>query len=233
MLEPAAVGDDGRVPRKLEPGVVVQVPLPTGRFAYGRASRDSSVWFYQHITDAPGQPPVGSRKFLFRIGLDEVDEELLAKWEEVGNDPFTSADEALPLPTSINDMRTAWPAGPPQTLESYLAESRDLAERLLRAPDDQSVYKIGIDLFHLGSRNGPEGKVADSISGSLHWIWGDLTNSVDAPNADPDLTRATERMRRAAREWLAVYDDPGARARYLDHWQYDECGDRRPRENER
>jgi hypothetical protein len=121
---------------------------------------------------------------------------------------------------------------PSQSLESYLSESHDLADRLVNAPDDDAVFKLGMDLFQLGSRNGPEGHEADAIVSSVHWIWGDLTDAVDALDADPDTTEATQKMRRAAREWLSVVKDPAARARYLDHWQYDECGDGRPPETE-
>ena len=61
----------------------------------------------------------------------------------------------------------------------------------------------------------------------LYLIWGSLTDGIDGPQRDPAATAAwaTEAMRRAAREWLAMsHADLTARTEYLDRWVYEECG---------
>ena len=46
--------------RRPRVGDVIQVTLPTGRYAYGRVLRDASVAFYSGTTVQPGLPPVGT-----------------------------------------------------------------------------------------------------------------------------------------------------------------------------
>ena len=91
------------MPRKPKPGLVVQVPLPDGRFAYGRIYRDATVCFYRQASRTPGQPPIGSRDFAFCIG---VYDDVVARWERVGADPFDSDDTAWPPAKSIQDPIT-------------------------------------------------------------------------------------------------------------------------------
>ena len=49
-------------------GDIFQIPLPNGRFAYGKVFRDASVGIYDTIFDAPAQPPIKS-SFAFIVGL--------------------------------------------------------------------------------------------------------------------------------------------------------------------
>jgi hypothetical protein len=56
--------------RKPQAGEVVQFALPDGRFAYGRVLNGGSVAFYRDTTEAPGNPPIGSRDFQFIVGVD-------------------------------------------------------------------------------------------------------------------------------------------------------------------
>ena len=79
---------------------MVQIPLPDGRFAYGRVYGDATVCFYRRTSMEPGQPPIGSRDFAFCVG---VYEDVLARWERVGADPFDSDTETWPPPTAILD----------------------------------------------------------------------------------------------------------------------------------
>jgi hypothetical protein len=52
-------------------GDVIQLTLPSGRYAYGRVLRDASVAFYSETTPEPGAPPVGSRSYQFVVGVYE------------------------------------------------------------------------------------------------------------------------------------------------------------------
>jgi hypothetical protein len=54
---------------RFKPGDVFQISLPDGRYAYGRVYRDASVGIYRQITDEPDSPPVGSRDFMFNVGM--------------------------------------------------------------------------------------------------------------------------------------------------------------------
>ncbi len=89
--------------KKRHPGDVVEVPLPRGRFAYGRVYRDASVGFYRTRTAEPGQPPIGSRDFVFVVGVYDRELQTL---RVVGLDPFASAEDEWPPPTSIRDVIT-------------------------------------------------------------------------------------------------------------------------------
>lgn len=91
-----------RVPRV---GDVVQLPLPDGRFAYERVLRDAGVAFYSEYSEDPGMPPIGSRDFLFAVGVyadvlrqDDV--------PVVGTDPLDTNEDGWPPPTVIEDPIT-------------------------------------------------------------------------------------------------------------------------------
>ena len=73
--------------KKQKPGDVFQIPLPDGRFAYGRVYDDASVAIYRSITEEPLQPPIGSRDFLFTVGLYS---DILQKgeWKIISHDPM-------------------------------------------------------------------------------------------------------------------------------------------------
>ena len=71
--------------RRPPPGSVIQLPLPDGRFAYGRVYRDAAVCFYRYATRLPSEPPIGLRNFAFCVG---VYDDVVASWEVVGVDGF-------------------------------------------------------------------------------------------------------------------------------------------------
>ena len=59
--------------RRPRVGAVIQLTLPSGRYAYGRVLRDANVAFYSETTTEPGLPPVGSRDYQFVVGVyDDV-----------------------------------------------------------------------------------------------------------------------------------------------------------------
>ena len=90
--------------RRPKPGTVIQVPIPDGRYAYGRVYRDATVCFYTRKSDGPGAPPVGERDFVFCVG---VYDDALRNWQPVGFDPFDdSDDDGWPPPCSVRDPIT-------------------------------------------------------------------------------------------------------------------------------
>lgn len=86
-------------------GDVVQITLPSGKYAYGRVLRDASVAFYRTITEQPGEPPVGSREYQFVVAVyDDVLES--DKAPVVGHDPSQSAEDEWPPPYCVRDPIT-------------------------------------------------------------------------------------------------------------------------------
>jgi hypothetical protein len=88
--------------RKPQVGDVIQVTLPSGRYAYGRVLRDASVAFYRKTTAEPGVPPVGSRDYQFVVGV--YDDVLTSEdVSVVGHDPSQDHEDDWPPPSSIRD----------------------------------------------------------------------------------------------------------------------------------
>jgi len=82
-------------------GDIFEIPLPNGRFAYGKVFRDASVGIYETVSDTPMRPPIQSA-FAFVVGLYEY---ILADgiWSIVGQEPFESTDAEWPPPYFIKD----------------------------------------------------------------------------------------------------------------------------------
>ena len=84
-----------------KPGDVFQIPLPDGRFAYGRVFRDASVGIYKQVSAAPQSPP-DREEFAFIVGLYK-DVLTSGRWPIIGRRPFPDEDAAWPPPKSIKD----------------------------------------------------------------------------------------------------------------------------------
>jgi hypothetical protein len=84
-------------------------------------------------------------------------------------------------------------------------------------PYEESSFVLGCAVDYL----------LTSITASrLYQVWAALQDWFDLNVAErPEALAA---MRRAASEWVAVKDDPLSRDTYLDHWQYDVLGYKRP-----
>jgi hypothetical protein len=83
-------------------GDIFQVPLPDGRFAYGKVFRDASVGIYDTVFDSPVKLPIKS-PFAFFVGLYKyILEDGI--WPIVGHEPFASTDEEWPPPYFIRDV---------------------------------------------------------------------------------------------------------------------------------
>ena len=90
--------------KKIRPkiGDVFQITLPNSKYAYGRVYKDASIGIYKYLSDEPNSPPIGSRDFLFIVGMYN---DLLKTGELpiIGQDKFTSEESAWPPPTFIKD----------------------------------------------------------------------------------------------------------------------------------
>jgi hypothetical protein len=132
--------------RKARVGDVIQVTLPTGRYAYGRVLQDASVAFYSRTTAEPGLPPVGSRDYQFVVGV--YDDVLGSEGAPVvGHDPSQGPEDDWPPPNSVRDpisgamriyhhghMRTATP-GEAEGLEpAAVWDIHHLIDRLMGIP---------------------------------------------------------------------------------------------------
>lgn len=83
-------------------GDIFQIPLPDGRFAYGKVFWDASVGIYRKVFDEPTEPPIRSR-FAFIVGLyDDILKS--GVWPIVGHEPFASEEDTWPPPNYIKDI---------------------------------------------------------------------------------------------------------------------------------
>jgi hypothetical protein len=88
--------------KRPSPGAVVQIELPSGRYAYGRVYAEAALGIYSQTTDEPRKPPIGSRDFQFIVGV--YNKVLTSgKWPVVGEDPFGENEDPWPPPGCIID----------------------------------------------------------------------------------------------------------------------------------
>lgn len=87
---------------RVKPGDVFEIPLPDGRFAYGRVYDDAGVAIYKVVFTESGSPPIGTREFLFHVGLYR-DVLKSGEWPVVGKDPFVNGESSWPPPKFILD----------------------------------------------------------------------------------------------------------------------------------
>jgi Immunity protein 26 len=83
-------------------GDVFEIPLPNQKFAYGRVYDDAGVGVYKEISDLPDNPPIGSREFMFNVGM-YADILKSGEWRIIANDPFINED-SFPPPSFIKDI---------------------------------------------------------------------------------------------------------------------------------
>jgi immunity protein 26 of polymorphic toxin system len=94
-----------RAKQRFRPSDVFQIALPNGKYAYGRVYRDASVGIYKQLSDDPNTPPIGSRDFMFFVGMYE-DILTSGKVPIVGRDRFENEEAAWPPPYSVKDSIT-------------------------------------------------------------------------------------------------------------------------------
>ena len=130
---------------KVKPRDVFQIPLPDGRFAYGRVYDDASIGIYSTTTDEPLHPPIGSRSYLFFVGLYS---DILEKgfWQIIGHDAFAPDESSWPPPYFVRDiisgdyqiyhrgeMRPAKPEEVEGLEEAAVYDSQHIVQRIMKS----------------------------------------------------------------------------------------------------
>jgi hypothetical protein len=87
---------------KVKIGDVFEIPLPNGKYAYGRVYDDAGVGIYNEVSDVAKTPPIGSRNFMFNVGLYE-DILKFGEWEIIGKDLFVEGESTFPPPEYVKD----------------------------------------------------------------------------------------------------------------------------------
>ena len=111
------------------------------------------------------------------------------------------------------------------TPQEALAAIRVHSEELVAGT--VNPYEAGREI-HSTAMSAASGDSTDAEQCWALWLlWGALTDWVEMkPN---EQAEAEESMRRAAEEWLALYDGEPQWRRYFDHWLYTEMGMERPK----
>lgn len=91
--------------KKLKVGAIFQIDLPDGKYAYCRLYKDATIGVYRQVTSDPNSPPVGSRDFLFQVGIKESVLSL-GQFPLVGLDEFAKGESSWPEPTFMQDPIT-------------------------------------------------------------------------------------------------------------------------------
>jgi hypothetical protein len=103
----------------------VRILLPDGRIAFARVLRDASIAIYRGTWNGDDRPPIGSRDFVFVVGIYDAD---LLALPVVGSDP-ASGDDDWPPPAAIRPIlpRDRWKIYERGVIrESSLEEARSL-----------------------------------------------------------------------------------------------------------
>lgn len=87
--------------RRRKVGDVYAIPLPNGKFAFGRAFRDAGIGIYHHIGKDINDLPQ-EEEYQFIVGIYESALKS-GSWPFVENRPFKSEDEEWPPPSCIKD----------------------------------------------------------------------------------------------------------------------------------
>lgn len=87
--------------RKLKLGDVYKIPLPDGRFAYGRLFKEFTLGIYKDILEE-GKVLPSNEKYMFFVG---VYKDLLqdGEWTVIENRPFLTDDDAWGPPLCVID----------------------------------------------------------------------------------------------------------------------------------
>lgn len=131
------------MPKKIrfKVGDVFQISLPDGKYAYGRIYRDASVGVYEQVSDLPGEPPIGSRAFMFIVGMYE-DVLTSGKCPIVGFDGFEDEQSQWPPPNFIKDKISG------KYSIYYKGEIRRASEEECKGLEEAAVW----DLHHIVDR---------------------------------------------------------------------------------
>ena len=148
-VKPSRVNPIRVKPIRVKPGDVFQVALPDGRYAYGRLARGKkylNFHIYSKFSDLPGEPPIGSREYLFAAsGIHSELEQKVCPivgcdaWTESEEDPrFLLTPHCYPTGTLVDgrSVPTAECVGASHRVSYDLAS---LVQRITASPDDPAV----------------------------------------------------------------------------------------------
>lgn len=85
-------------------GDIYCIPLPNGKFAFGRIYRDACIAIYKQISDSPDDIPL-REEYQFIVGVYE-DVLKSGRWKKVSSRPFKNALESWPPPMCVIDSIT-------------------------------------------------------------------------------------------------------------------------------
>ncbi len=107
--------------------------------------------------------------------------------------------------------------------QAYLDGVDSLARRLVDT--DERAYDLGLELMNHAGRYLEQ----QDSAGRLYLLWAELTDLVDGPYASEPTSGAlaSQLMRRAARDWLALDRRDADLDQYLDGWLLEELGQER------
>ncbi|MDR6726142.1 hypothetical protein J2W91_004648 [Paenibacillus amylolyticus] len=87
--------------KQIKLGDIYAIPLPNGKFAFGRRLKDASIAIYDHIGDSIEALPK-EEDYQFTVGVyDDVLKS--GNWPFVENRPYLDENEAWPPPACIID----------------------------------------------------------------------------------------------------------------------------------
>jgi hypothetical protein len=91
----------GKKRRRIKIGDVYAIPLPIGKFAFGRIFKDAGIGIYKHIGESDKDLPL-VEEYQFIVGIYEYVLKS-GNWTFIENRPFNNEDEAYPPPSCIID----------------------------------------------------------------------------------------------------------------------------------
>ena len=91
----------GKKRKKIKLGDVYAIPLPNGKYAFGRVLKDAGIAIYSYIGESKEDLPK-TEDYQFIIGVYK-DILVSGQWDVVNNRPFDDEDEAWPPPQCMID----------------------------------------------------------------------------------------------------------------------------------
>ena len=88
--------------KRIKLGDIYAIPLPDGKYAFGRAMKDAGIDIYKDISNNPHDiPTVEEYQFIVGLYRDVLQS---GEWQIVDNRKFNSEEEAWPPKTYIKDV---------------------------------------------------------------------------------------------------------------------------------
>ena len=91
----------GKIRKRIKLGDVYVIPLPNGKYAFGRVFDDAGFGVYKHIGESMEDTPK-CEEYQFNVGVYEHALKS-GDWTVIENRPFKDEEEAFPPPSCIID----------------------------------------------------------------------------------------------------------------------------------